>query len=140
LRHLSPAAGSFLVRRCVVSLHRCGHAGRIDAVGLASLAPQSRGGSRPYICHNPGFTLMKIMPAHWMAATARPMPASWLSRVFWLFGIVMAALHAWAAAQAYSMNADGIAYLDIGDAYMRGDWDVAVNPVWSPLYSWIIGT
>src|SRR5690606_12688816 len=58
---------------------------------------------------------------------------------FWLFGIVMAALHAWAAAQAYSMNADGIAYLDIGDAYMRGDWDVAVNPVWSPLYSWIIG-
>lgn len=37
------------------------------------------------------------------------------------------------------MNADGIAYLDIGDAYMRGDWQNAINPVWSPLYSWILG-
>lgn len=82
---------------------------------------------------------MKIMPAHWMAAPVRPIPAFWLSCVFWLLGIAMAALHAWAASQSHSMNADGIAYLDIGDAYMRGDWDVAVNPVWSPLYSWILG-
>lgn len=37
------------------------------------------------------------------------------------------------------MNADGIAYLDIGDAYFRGDWATAINPVWSPLYSWILG-
>jgi hypothetical protein len=37
------------------------------------------------------------------------------------------------------MNADGINYLDIGDAYMRGDLDAAINSVWSPLYSWILG-
>ena len=37
------------------------------------------------------------------------------------------------------MNADGINYLDIGDAYMRCDFEVAINSVWSPLYSWILG-
>jgi hypothetical protein len=48
-------------------------------------------------------------------------------------------LHAYAAIRSQSMNADGIAYLDIGDAYFRGDWTNAINPVWSPLYSWILG-
>jgi len=48
-------------------------------------------------------------------------------------------LHAYAAIHSQSMNADGIAYLDIGDAYFRADWANAINPVWSPLYSWILG-
>jgi len=34
---------------------------------------------------------------------------------------------------------DGTSYLDMGDAYFRADWSVAVNAVWSPLYSWILG-
>jgi len=37
------------------------------------------------------------------------------------------------------MNADGISYLDIGDAYFHADWANAINAVWSPLYSWILG-
>ena len=37
------------------------------------------------------------------------------------------------------MNEDGISYLDIGDAYMRGDWETAINSVWSPMYSWVMG-
>jgi len=37
------------------------------------------------------------------------------------------------------MSEDGISYLDIGDAYLRGDWTTAVNSVWSPMYSWILG-
>jgi hypothetical protein len=37
------------------------------------------------------------------------------------------------------MNADGISYLDIGDAYVRGDWAAAINAVWSPMYSWTLG-
>jgi len=37
------------------------------------------------------------------------------------------------------MNPDGISYLDIGDAYFRGDWHNAVNAYWSPLYSWVLG-
>jgi hypothetical protein len=53
--------------------------------------------------------------------------------------VVLGALHAYAAIQSQSMNADGIAYLDIGDAYFRADWATAINPVWSPLYSWILG-
>ena len=37
------------------------------------------------------------------------------------------------------MGPDGISYLDIGDAYLRGDWYVAVNAMWSPFYSWLAG-
>jgi 4-amino-4-deoxy-L-arabinose transferase-like glycosyltransferase len=51
----------------------------------------------------------------------------------------MGALHTWAAVNSYSMNADGISYLDIGDAYFTGDWENAINPVWSPMYSWVLG-
>jgi hypothetical protein len=56
-----------------------------------------------------------------------------------LLAILLGVVHAWAAISSHSMNADGIAYLDIGDAYLRGDWANAINPVWSPLYSWILG-
>ena len=38
------------------------------------------------------------------------------------------------------MNVDGIAYLDMGDAYLRGDWATAVRSHWSPLYGWLLGT
>ncbi|MGH2536481.1 MAG: hypothetical protein ACRDHL_03715 [Candidatus Promineifilaceae bacterium] len=62
-----------------------------------------------------------------------------LTIVFHLLAIALGAAYAWAAAGRYSMNADGIAYLDIGDAYLRGDWATAINSVWSPLYSWILG-
>jgi hypothetical protein len=37
------------------------------------------------------------------------------------------------------MNPDGIAYLDMGEAFMRGDWTMAINGYWSPLYSWLLG-
>lgn len=39
----------------------------------------------------------------------------------------------------FSVNSDAISYLDIGDAYFRGDWNAAINSMWSPLYSWILG-
>jgi hypothetical protein len=56
-----------------------------------------------------------------------------------ILAIGLAWLHSWAAVSSQSMNADGISYLDIGDAYFNANWAVAVNPVWSPLYSWILG-
>lgn len=34
---------------------------------------------------------------------------------------------------------DLVAYLDIGDALFRGDLKNAINPYWSPMYSWILG-
>ena len=59
--------------------------------------------------------------------------------LFRMLAIVLGALHVYAAIKSQSMNADGISYLDIGDAYFRADWANAINPVWSPLYSWILG-
>jgi hypothetical protein len=39
----------------------------------------------------------------------------------------------------FAMSFDGISYLDMGDAYLRGDWQTAINGYWNPLYSWILG-
>jgi hypothetical protein len=33
----------------------------------------------------------------------------------------------------------GVSYLDMGDAYFRGDWATAINGFWSPLYSLPLG-
>ncbi len=58
--------------------------------------------------------------------------------VFWLVAILLGALQAWS--YRYYQDADDIvSYLDIGDAYLRGEWNVAVNAYWSPLYSWLLG-
>ena len=53
--------------------------------------------------------------------------------------ILLAVGHTWAAIRAGAMNEDGISYLDMGDAFLRGDWAMAVNTVWSPLYAVILG-
>jgi hypothetical protein len=54
----------------------------------------------------------------------------------WLVAIGLGALQAWHTRQA--MNPDGVVYLDMGDAYLRGDWPMALNTVWSPLYAWLL--
>ena len=59
--------------------------------------------------------------------------------LFRMLAIGLGVLHVYAAITSQSMNADGISYLDVGDAYFRADWENAINPVWSPLYSWILG-
>ena len=51
--------------------------------------------------------------------------------------IVLGALQAWIC--RYQMISDGVSYLDIGDAYFRGDWSTAINAYWSPMYSWCLG-
>jgi 4-amino-4-deoxy-L-arabinose transferase-like glycosyltransferase len=58
---------------------------------------------------------------------------------FMLLALLLGSMHTWAAITSHSMNADGISYLDIGDAYFRGDWETAINPVWPPLYAWLLG-
>jgi hypothetical protein len=42
-------------------------------------------------------------------------------------------------ASRFSMNVDGISYLDLADAYWKGDWNAIVNGYWSPLYPWLLG-
>ena len=51
--------------------------------------------------------------------------------------LAIGAAQAWAT--RFATNPDGISYLDIGDAYWRGDWHHPINAYWSPLYSWILG-
>jgi hypothetical protein len=73
----------------------------------------------------------------WLPRSGRRV--AWLRWGFRLLAAAMAGLHAWAAAVSHSMNPDGVNYLDIGDAYFRGDWATAVSTTWSPLYSWLTG-
>jgi len=54
-----------------------------------------------------------------------------------LICLALGAVQAWIL--RYSMISDGISYLDIGDAYFRGDWNSAINAYWSPVYSWCLG-
>jgi hypothetical protein len=67
-----------------------------------------------------------------------------LEQLCWLVAVVLGFLQAWGRRHnsndglAY-MGADGISYLDIGDAYWRGDWQAAINAMWSPFYSWLTG-
>lgn len=56
---------------------------------------------------------------------------------FWLFAIVLGFIHLWSD-HHYLMNADAMSYVDIAEAYLRGDWSAAINSYWSPLYSWLI--
>jgi hypothetical protein len=61
----------------------------------------------------------------------------WLRIFFWCAAVTMGAVDAWAT--RFTMNPDGVSYLDMGDAYLRGDWHMAINGYWSPLYSWLLG-
>ncbi len=62
-----------------------------------------------------------------------PEPGRRIRAVAWTLGLALAIGQAWVGRLA--MNADGISYLEVGDAYLRGDWRAAVNAYWSPLYS-----
>jgi hypothetical protein len=61
-------------------------------------------------------------------------------RTVWILGILAAVVFGgvsfWEG--RFDMDPDGIAYLDMADAYARRDWENALNSVWSPLYSWML--
>jgi hypothetical protein len=60
-----------------------------------------------------------------------------LENVLLLTSAALGVVHAWFG--RYSMNPDGVSYLDMGDALVRRDWTHAVNAYWSPLYGWMLG-
>jgi hypothetical protein len=72
-----------------------------------------------------------------MAKTDSKSDFTWLRISFWCVALALGAADCWAT--RFTMNPDGVSYLDMGDAYFRGDWHIAVNAYWSPLYSWILG-
>ncbi|MGC2332002.1 MAG: hypothetical protein WA581_11150 [Candidatus Acidiferrales bacterium] len=51
--------------------------------------------------------------------------------------LVIGLIQAWA--NRFYMAYDGVSYLDMGDAYLRGDWHAAINGYWNPLYAWVLG-
>lgn len=56
---------------------------------------------------------------------------------FGLLAIVLGFVHVWAD-HHYLTNSDAMSYLDVADAYLRKDWQSAINAYWSPLYAWLI--
>jgi 4-amino-4-deoxy-L-arabinose transferase-like glycosyltransferase len=58
---------------------------------------------------------------------------------FWALAVILAIglIRDWVG--RYSIDPDGICYLDLGDAFFHRKWFDAVNGYWSPLYSWLLG-
>jgi hypothetical protein len=49
----------------------------------------------------------------------------------------LALIEAWS--QRQFINEDGISYLDMSDVLIKHNWHLLVNPIWSPLYPFLIG-
>src|SRR5271169_4584487 len=65
-------------------------------------------------------------------------PRNWNSATpFLAVALVLGLIQAWA--NRFYMGNDGVPYLDMADAYLRGDWHTALNGYWNPLYAWLIG-
>jgi hypothetical protein len=58
------------------------------------------------------------------------------SAPFWGAALLLGSIQAWA--NRFYMGNDGVSYLDVADAYLRGDWHTALNGSWNPLYAWLI--
>src|SRR5262249_42931851 len=59
-----------------------------------------------------------------------------ISVPLWSFAFLLGLSQAWL--NRNSMNPDGVAYLDISDAFLNGNWKAAANAYWSPLYPWLL--
>ena len=49
--------------------------------------------------------------------------------------LAAAGLQAWT--HRFLIHPDGLSYIDVADAYARGDFQTAINPLWSPLQAWL---
>jgi len=63
--------------------------------------------------------------------------SKYLRLLLLVMAAVLGALDSWSS--RYSLNPMGISYLDMGDAFVRRDWQTALNGLWSPLYSLPLG-
>jgi hypothetical protein len=64
-------------------------------------------------------------------------PRKWNAAApFWVVALSLGLIQTWA--NRFYMGNDGVSYLDMADAYLRGDWHTAINGSWNPLYSWLI--
>lgn len=73
--------------------------------------------------------------------TTEPRPEPWpdlAHRCCWLIALALGLVEAWTT--RFTMFPDGISYLDMGDAFWRGDWHNAINAYWSPIYPLLLGS
>lgn len=56
--------------------------------------------------------------------------------IFWSVAALLGLLQAWEG--RFAVFGDGISYLEMGEAYARGDWKMAISSYWSPIYAWLI--
>lgn len=60
-----------------------------------------------------------------------------LRTLFWCAAIALGSADGWAT--RFTMNPDGVSYLDMGEACLQGDLHRAINAWWSPMYSCFLG-
>ncbi len=51
--------------------------------------------------------------------------------------IAFAVIDAWSGRQF--TQSDGVSYLDMSDAFLKNNWHLLINPLWSPLYPFLLG-
>lgn len=57
--------------------------------------------------------------------------------VCWSLLIAFGIVDAWSGKQF--TQSDGISYIDMSDALLKHNWHLLINPLWSPLYPFLIG-
>jgi hypothetical protein len=60
-----------------------------------------------------------------------------LRLAMWCVAFAVGAAHVWIN-RRNMCDIDGISYVEIGEAFLRGDWVHAINGLWSPLYGLLI--
>lgn len=60
-----------------------------------------------------------------------------LKIILWSAAIFLGFIQAWAL--RYDILGDIVDYLEMGEAYCRGDWKTALNGYYSPMYAWLLG-
>jgi hypothetical protein len=68
------------------------------------------------------------------AGLGLPTHTRWLLR---LTALILGATQAYAG--RHYLNADGISYLDLGDAWAHADWQAGLSTYWGPLYPGFLG-
>ena len=61
----------------------------------------------------------------------------WIRAAAWVVLLLVAGFQAWAT--RFYPTPDGVSYLDLSDAVLRGDFGELLNGYWSPLYPVLVG-
>lgn len=95
---------------------------------------------RPFVPYPLLEALLKFRfaPVIWSSSLSKAEQMRRVRVAGWLCAIGFGLLHSWVYLHDIR-DVDGVSYLDMGDAMVRGDWATAVNTYWSPLYAAILG-